>query len=227
MKTIEMHDQGMEGSARSLSLGAQVSLQAVYETPNLPTLLHRTLHGSVSWQTRGEISVGKGIRSPGLIPQWVGALLVLGAEVLHDKDQSIALKDYLQREDKQGTEVRAVRLPLDVPGRACGDAYLGRTPSDTPIIAALASVDMDKGAVQRARLALTGVWLEAVQLVQAAENLVGGELTEEAIETVASMLGEEVHPRDDYLGSASYRREMAQVLARRALIACMNGAEQR
>ncbi len=227
MKTIELLDQAMEGSARTLSLGAQASLQAVYETPDLPALLHSSLHGSISWQTRGEIRVGKGIRSPGLIPQWVGALLVLGAEVLNDQDQSLALKDYLQREDKHAIEVRAVRLPLDVPGRACGEAYLGRTPSDTPIVAALASVDMEAGVVQRARLALIGVWHEAVQLVQATEKLVGTELTEEAIETVASMLGEEVHPPDDYLGSTSYRREMAQVLARRALFACMNGADQR
>jgi CO/xanthine dehydrogenase FAD-binding subunit len=226
MKTIELLDQSMEGSTRSLSLGAQASLQAVYETPDLPALLRGSLHGRVSWHTRGETLVGKGVRSPRLIPQWVGALLVLGAEVLHDEDQSILLKDYLQREDKQAWTIRAVRLPLDVPGRVCGEAYLGRTPSDTPIVAALASVDMDKGIVQRARLALVGVWREAVQLAQATEKLVGEALTEEAIETIVSALGEEVHPRDNYLGSTNYRREMAQVLARRALLGCMNGVDQ-
>jgi carbon-monoxide dehydrogenase medium subunit len=151
----------------------------------------------------------------------------LGAEVLHDGDQSSPLEAYLQHEDKQAIEVSAVRIPLDVPGRACGESYLGRTPSDTPIVAALACVDTDKGVVQRARLALIGVSREAVKLAGATENLVGDALSEEAIEILVSKLGEEVDPPDDYLGSASYRRKMAQVLARRALLACMNGADQR
>jgi hypothetical protein len=49
-----------------LSVGAQVSLQVVYEVLTCPELLHRALSAPVTWQQRNETRVEKALRSPGL-----------------------------------------------------------------------------------------------------------------------------------------------------------------
>jgi len=53
--------------------------------------------------------------------------------------------------------------------------------------------------------------------------LVGKALDAEAIGQVSEAVEKEVQPRDSYDGSEAYRREMAGLMARRALAGCMRG----
>ena len=45
---VKVQNWGMDGSEKSLSLGAEASLQEVYEHPENPELLHRSLTGWIS-----------------------------------------------------------------------------------------------------------------------------------------------------------------------------------
>jgi len=222
---VEVHELEMEGAKRSLSVGAQATLQAVYEFPDCPEPVRQALSGWVSWQARVEITVERVIRSPTQAPQWIAALLALGARVafLEDKLGESKLSDYLSRVASKRGKLGAIRLPLGVPGRVWGEAHVGRTPADAPIVAAIAVVDLKNGDVYRARLGMTGVWREAARLVKAAEGLVGGQLTEERIQPVIAALEDEISPKGDFLGSDMYRRAMAAVLARRAFDNCVKG----
>lgn len=226
----------------SYVLKAQTPLQAVYEAPDSPTLLRRTLTGIVTWQQRNEITVERALRSPNLAPQWVAALLALGASATFLDGPERPLADFLRRRGEQRGKLAAVHLPLNVPGRTWGESHVARTPADPPIVAAVAVVDWDAsstgtswaeprgsgqgGVVRQVRLALTGVWRTPAQLAESAGVLVGGPLYDEQIERVASWVQQEIAPPDNFLGSANYRREMAAVMVRRALEACKKGANQ-
>lgn len=230
---------------------AETPLQAVLDSPECLPLLRQTLSGVLSWQTRNETPVRRALTSSRVAPQWVAALLALGATVTVEGDAGPAessLEALLQR--KKGGTITALYIPPPGPGRAgeakWGEAHVARTPADEPIVAAVAVVEMDNsltgtsraqpsapeqgGVVRQARVALTGVWPEPVRLAQAAARLVGGPLDESGIWAVAKAIEKEVAPRGDFRGSEEYRRAMAGVLARRALEGCLRqevGNEQR
>jgi len=227
------------------SIEADAPLQSVLDSPECSSLLRQTLTGVLSWQTRNETPVRKALISPRVAPQWVAALLALGATVTVEGQAGpaeVSLEALLQR--RTGGKVSALHIPPGGPGQRRGMAQVARTPADEPIVAAVAVVEMDDpltgspprlprvlavkvlavagqdGAVRQARIALTGVWPEPVRLAKAAARLVGEPLDEEHIQAVAMAIVEEGTPRGDFLGSEEYRRAMAGVLTRRALEGC-------
>jgi CO/xanthine dehydrogenase FAD-binding subunit len=210
-----------------LSLGAQSSLQAVYEATASPEILRRTLTCAITWQQRNETTVEKAMLSPSLAPQWLGALLALGSRVaIEPGEQEEPLPDFIRHKESHHGKLRAVHLPLNVTGRVWGESHVARTPADEPIVAAVAVIDLTDNVVRQARLALTGVWRELVRLAQSADILVGGPLNHDHIRQVVAAVEREVTPVGDFRGSTEYRRAMAGVLARRALNECMRGSNR-
>ncbi len=209
------------GAAGRWSVNADASLQSVLERPDTPTLLRQTLVGAVSWQSRSETSVRGVLRAPRMAPRWVGALLAMGATVGMGEGAEppeVPLEALLQRQVRG--DVYTLRVPCE--GVRWGEAWVGRTPADTPIVAAVAVVAMDGDVVGQARVALAGAWPEAVRLAQAPALLVGGPLDAAGIRQVVAAIEKEVAPRGDFLGSEEYRRAMAGVLTRRALEMCLH-----
>jgi carbon-monoxide dehydrogenase medium subunit len=219
-------DTGYEGGKKSLALNIKDSLQTLYEHPACPQLLHVVLSQVASWQERNETTLGVAMRWS---PDLCAALQVMGTRVRTNKNDTQPageefLADFLSR---RGTIASLIELslPLEVPERVFGHAHVRRTPGDIPIVSAYAAVDLGEGQVKAARLALTGVWREQPQLVESVSRLVGNPLSDEAISTSAKAIAKETNPKDNYLGSAEYRREMAEVLTRRALTMCREAAK--
>ena len=219
------------------SVDAGASLQSVLDDPECPPLLHQALTGVLSWQTRNETPVHKALMAPRVTSQWVAALLALGATATVEGEAGpsvLPLHAFLQR--RTAGEVSALHIPLppslppvsegDV-REGWGEAHVARTPTDEPIVAAFAIVEMDGSTVRQARLALTGVWPEPARLAEAPARLAGGPLDETSIRAVAEAVEQEVTPRGDFRGSAGYRRAMAGVVTRRALEAAWRQGEGR
>jgi CO/xanthine dehydrogenase FAD-binding subunit len=230
--TIEMVARTQDGVETSLTIGAHVSLQAMCETPEFPDLLRLTLSRSLSWQARNENTLIRVVQSPNLAPQFVAALLAWGAQAIFGEEQGL-LGEYLLRTLLHDGPLSAIRVLVDVPGRVWGESHVARTPADEPIVAAIAVVDLGDDpsgevhhVVRQARLALTGAWREHARLAESASLLLANTLSDDRIRQVAAAVEREVLPRDDFLGSADYRRSMAAVLTRRALGNCMKGANQ-
>ena len=224
-KHIKILQQHFDDADSCLRLDAQMSLQDVYEAPNCHELFHQTLSGPISWQKRNGITVAEAVYTPNLAPQWVAALLALGTRSAFPDGDGMLI-DFLSRTGTRHNHLQAVLVPLNVPGRVWGEAHVGRTPTDDPIVSAIAIVDLGEEFVRRAHLALTGVWREHVRLAGAGELLVGQPLNHATIEQVKDAIEEEVSPQDDFRGTAVYRRAVAGVLTRRALIACMERGSQ-
>jgi CO/xanthine dehydrogenase FAD-binding subunit len=222
---IVLSSRGEDAEA-ILRLGAEVSLQMVYEFLNCPELLRRALSAPVTWQQRNETTVGKAVGSPGLAPQWIAALLALGAHGILRKEGEMPLAAFLDRSKPRHGRLMAVHLPLNVAGRVWAKTHVARTPADEPIVGAVAVVDLTGNVVRQARLALTGVWREPVRLAQSAGLLVGGALDAGQIQQVAAAVEREVRPPGDFRGSAEYRRAMIAILARRVLNECKRGSNQ-
>jgi putative selenate reductase molybdopterin-binding subunit len=193
-------------------IDADASLQEVIDDQRCPLLLHRALTGAISWQTRNETTVRRALASPRLVPQWMAALLALGATVTVEGDDGPTEVPLVETESS-----RPSVLCVGIDGLRWGEAHVARTPADEPIVAAVAVVRLEGSIVQEARVALTGVWSETVRLAEAPARLLGGPLDEDAIRSVAEAVEQEVAPKGDFLGSEPYRRVMAGLVTRRAL----------
>ena len=204
------------------TLAGDAPLQVFLDRPDSPPLLRRALTGALPWQTRNEVAVHRLLAAPAIAPQAVAALLALGATVTvegPDKPNTVPLEDFLAQPARG--RAAALHLPAARPSLRWGYAQVARTPTDAPIVAVIAVVEMERGSVQQARLALTGVWPQPVRLARAAADLLGGPLSDARIHAVAAAVEREVAPKGDFLGSAEYRRAMAGVLTRRALEQCL------
>ena len=223
MKTIQVINSGEQ---KTLSIPTDLPLQFVYKDKISHELLRQSL-GSLNWQRRDETTVLQSVRSPDIAPQWISALLALGAEVVFAEcEQSAPLEDFLPRVGPHSGKITVLRVPHDYPGRVWAAESLSPAPSAAPIVSAIAVVDLQDGMVQDARLALTGVWRENARLADAIQTLVGGPLNLESIQSAANAVGAEVAPRSDFLGSSDYRRAMSTVLTRRVLEQCQNLSEK-
>lgn len=204
----------------SWNITTDASLQAVVDCAECPPILSQTLVSPLSWQVRNETTIGRALRASRLAPQWIAALLALGATVTVD-DEEVPVEAVLRREVEG--DVTALHVPLGGDWRR-GEAHVARTPADKPIVAAVAAVRVNDEIVKEARVALSGVWAEPAKLAEAPTAMVGGPLDKGRIQEVATTVEREVAPQGDYLGSEEYRRAMAGVLTHRALEACLQEA---
>ena len=203
-------------------MNADASLQSTVDQALCPPLLRRLLALVLPWQTRNTTPVLRALASPRIAPQWLAGLLAMGAEVAVAADgrlREFSLEAVLR--DRPEGIIETLRVPSGAPQLGEGEAHVSRTPTDEPIVAAVAIVTVNRGIVQQARVALTGVWPEPVRLAESPVYLVGGKLNPERIREVAALVEKEVAPRGDFRGGEDYRREMARVMTRRALERCL------
>lgn len=127
------------------------------------------------------------------------------------------------------TELRAdeilaeVRIP--VPPPRSGGAYrkLKRKTGDYAVVAVAVQLTLGKGgAVERAGIALTNAGPTPIEAVKAEKFLTGK--GEDAIAETSRLVADAAAPSADRRGSVQYKREMARVLAGRAIRAAFERA---
>jgi probable selenate reductase FAD-binding subunit len=102
---------------------------------------------------------------------------------------------------------------------------LGRTETDIAVVNTAAGLGIAKdGTCSWARIALGAVAPAPMRAEKAEALLVGHPLSADLIERAAESVGREVQPISDQRASAEYRREISQVLTRRALHECAQHA---
>jgi xanthine dehydrogenase iron-sulfur cluster and FAD-binding subunit A len=92
------------------------------------------------------------------------------------------------------------------------------------VVHAAIVLERDNSTVTTARIALGSV-APTIVLVEAAELLVGSELTSTVIARCAEAAAVEVHPIDDVRASAEYRTDMSQIAVTRMLESLAGGTE--
>lgn len=121
-----------------------------------------------------------------------------------------------------------VEFRIDVPPPRTADAYLRfipRSEMDIAVAGAAARITLDaSGNCAGVAIALGAVAPTVVRVSAAEAALVGATLDDEVLDTVAAAAGEACDPIDDKRGTAEYRRRVAGVLARRAVVSAWERA---
>ncbi|MBM7519063.1 FAD binding domain-containing protein [Nocardioides nitrophenolicus] len=88
-----------------------------------------------------------------------------------------------------------------------------------PIVAVAATVRMDGDTIAEARIGLTNMGSTPVRARAAEAALAGVPATEEGVAAAAALAADGTNPPSDLNGDADYRRHLATVLTRRAVLA--------
>ena len=159
------------------------------------------------------------------------ALLALGARALLSSAQGqreLPLEefflDYYETALKPNELVQEIRVPLPGPGSAAAFLkFLPRTADDYATVSVAVALRLEDGACREARIALGSAGPTPIRARKAEAELAGRTLDNATIASAAAIVRDEVDPLDDIRGSAAYKREMAAVFTRRALLAALAG----
>lgn len=192
VELVDLQALGLEGwdrSGDSLTIGAMVRLGDLAERADTPPLLGDLARRELPSALRNQATVGGTVALGDPDSVLLAGLLVHAAQVhLHGQDP-IALTDSLA--ERVGQRI-VTGISVD-PSGVGAIAATGRTPADTPIVAAVARATADG-----VRLALTGVGAHPV-LADPADPTAG------------------LEPPSDFRGSSDYRLHLVETLSARAV----------
>jgi CO/xanthine dehydrogenase FAD-binding subunit len=209
----------IERDGNTLCLGAMATLAAVTEDETCRSLadgiLAQTARRDATVNVRNAATVGGTVMVAPVDSEFILALLALGAELSVRSARTITwpLEQFLADSTAalNGGLATQVRIPL--PARATGGlAHVVRTPSDHPIVAAVAVVAENPDGI---RIALGGVAPRPL--------VVEFDRPEAAEEAVAQAIAA-AKPYSDFRGTADYRRAMGALMAKRALEQALGGS---
>jgi aerobic carbon-monoxide dehydrogenase medium subunit len=88
-----------------------------------------------------------------------------------------------------------------------------------PIVAVAAAVKADGGTISEARVGLTNMGSTPLRARSVEAALVGQSADDESVRSAAASAAEGTNPPSDLNGDADYRKHLATVLTRRAVLA--------
>jgi carbon-monoxide dehydrogenase medium subunit len=115
-----------------------------------------------------------------------------------------------------------VRIPKHTGWGAHYEKFV-RVAHQWPIVAVAATVRVDGGTIAEARIGLTNMGSTPLRARAVEAALAGQPPSEDAVRTAAEHAAEGTNPPSDLNGDADYRRHLASVLTRRAVLAAAGG----
>jgi carbon-monoxide dehydrogenase medium subunit len=212
-----------------LRIGALATLTEVLESPlvaeKAPALREAVGHiGSV--QTRNQGTLAGNLCNASPAADSAPALMVLGA--LARVASATGAREVPVEELFAGPKINSlgkdelvtnILVPEPLTGSGAAFEKLGRRRGITlSVVNAAAYVEMDGEKCVDARIALGAIAATPIRLPEVEATYEMKELTPEAIEDASRACYALVNPVDDVRASAEYRREMACVLVKRAIV---------
>lgn len=215
-----------------LRLGACVTLNDLIRSPiileHFPVLAY-TASKMAGVQVRNLATVGGNLCNASPAADTAPSLIALNARaviVSKNGERVVPLDEFFVGVGKSalqpGEMLREILVPrLDASARASFTKLEHREAMDISI--ASVAVAVSGQTCDDVRIVLGAVAPTPVRARKAEDILRGNELIEERVRDAARVAATECNPIDDVRGSAWYRREMVEVLARRQLMAMVNG----
>ena len=114
--------------------------------------------------------------------------------------------------------LKEVRIPKRAGWGAHYEKFV-RVAHQWPIVAVAAAVKVEGGTISEARVGLTNMGSTPLRARSVEAALVGQPATDEAVRAAAASAADGTNPPSDLNGDADYRRHLATVLTRRAVLA--------
>jgi carbon-monoxide dehydrogenase medium subunit len=155
--------------------------------------------------------------------------LALGAEFViagQGGTRTVAADDFFvdlfETAIAEGELLTEVRIPKHTGWGAHYEKFV-RVAHQWPIVAVAATVKAEGGTITEARVGLTNMGSTPLRAKALEQALAGKPASDEAVREVCAAAAEGTNPPSDLNGDADYRRHLATVLTRRAVLAAAGG----
>jgi carbon-monoxide dehydrogenase medium subunit len=205
-----------------IHIGAMVTLQRLSGSTEAGEFLAEAAHLEGPLTYRNAATLGGSIATGDPLSHLLIALLALDAEVhLRLPDPaSVSLDRILDNPRKflDGGLITGITAlsAMGAPGTAM--ARVARTPRDKPIVAVATRVTREGDLCGGVHVALAGVAGRPIRAYDAEDRLKGQPFDKKLVDVAVRAVTQPLRPPSDFRGSSEYRREMAAVLTRRALL---------
>lgn len=177
-------------------------------------------------QVRNMGTLGGSIAHADPSADWPAVLLALGASIEvqgPDGERSIAANEFFlgffMTALDEGEIVTSIHIPKLAEGQQTAYRKFMQPASRFAIVGCGASVTVDDGQITDAKVAFTGVSDAAFLDEGVADALIGQPANLETIEAAANAAAEgDIHINEDHFASQAYRKHLAKVYAKRALV---------
>lgn len=145
-------------------------------------------------------------------------------------ERAVAARDFflgaLTVDLAAGEIITEILLPKLPPRTGWGFEEVARRHGDFALAAVAATLTVSGGAIEQARIALTGIGPTALRATDAENLLIGHALESDLVGRVIDAVRVAIEPETDLHASSDYRRHLAGVLAGRALTAAWRRAHE-
>ena len=226
LKVLKVQDGGLE-------IGAAVPFRAIETSPECKRLYPGLVEAAAevgSWQIRNLATVGGNLCTASPAAEIAPILLALDAQVTiagPRGTRKLPLQQFFTgvRRTVLESDELLVRVDVPPPPARAGSHYIKfkeRQKMDIAFVGVAAAVDLDDragadGAIRDAKIALGAVAPTPIRAPKAEATLRGQRLTDAVLEEAGREAAEASRPITDVRASAEYRREMVNVLTKRAV----------
>lgn len=219
---------GISDEGDAIRIGAAVTYQEVLDSPLVQEhlgLLHEAVSTVADPQIRHRGTVCGALAHADPAGDVGAPVLALGARMViqgADGERTVEAEDFFvdlfETAIGEGELLTAVVIPKHT---GWGHRYekFVRVSHQWAIIGVAATVRAEGGTISEARVGLTNMGSTPLRATAVEEALVGQPATEEALAAICARAGEGTDPPSDLNGQADYRRHVAGVLTRRAVLA--------
>ena len=215
---------------KGLTIGAAATIEAIERSAVVRERYYALVQaaGQIgSPQIRAMATVGGNCCNASPCADMPPPLITLGATVVLTSargSRELPLESFItgnrQTAIRPDEFLESVRVPDPWPHSACRYSPFGlRAAQEIDIASVAVNIAMDPatGLISSARIAMGAVAPYAMRAKKAEELLAGKKATAEVVNEAAVLCGRECRPIDDLRATASYRRHIVGVLARRML----------
>jgi CO/xanthine dehydrogenase FAD-binding subunit len=228
--------RGLRTEAGELRIAAMTRQRELETSPIVATewpLLTGVLPYVSHVQIRNRGTVGGSLAHADPAAELPAAMLVLGAQLVvrrrdgeREEEADGFFRDAYTTSLEPDELLAEIRIPGLAPRTGWGFQEVSRRHGDFALVAAAALVTLDEsGAIREARLAVAGAGPRAVRAPSVESALAGQRPDSERMREAAALVTEHIDPHSDVSASADYRRQVATVVARRALEEAVARAE--
>jgi carbon-monoxide dehydrogenase medium subunit len=224
--------QNIVDEGDSVLIGAMVPYYRILADASVQAglgLLHKAITQVADPQIRHRGTLGGALVHADPAGDCGAPILALDAELVvagQGGERTVAAADFFEDlfetavgEDELLTHIRVPKLD------GWGSHYekFVRVAHQWPIVAVAAAVKTDGGTISEARIGLVNMGSTALRARTAEQALAGRPATEDGVREACELVAEGTNPPSDLNGDADYRKHLATVLTRRAVLAAAGG----
>jgi|FaiFalDrversion2_1042247.scaffolds.fasta_scaffold00236_6 carbon-monoxide dehydrogenase medium subunit len=226
--------RGIRGDTGALLIGAMTTHDEIARSPIVQQqcpLLAETAAQIGDVQVRNMGTIGGSLAHADPAADYPAAVLALEAEIQCQGPGGVRtvkatdwFVDLLTTALQPGEVVTQVRVPVRKPGQGSAYVKMPHPASGYSLIGVACLVTLEGNVCREARVAITGVGPKAVRLGKVEGTLVGKVLDEAAVAEAAKLAADGLEATDDLYASAEYKRHLATVYTKRAVLRAVERA---